>query len=295
MRDLSAPVRVTWDVPGHPALAGTLWRRLREGRVLFVDARVTREGLGGLPGLAAALAEGPGPRLAFTLPGPLFAKTAEAVGLDRLTGVEVNLLPPYPEEGECAGLAAGPTAVAASVWSTPQGLAAFPAALALAARTGVAAVAILNPPAPAEPLGSADRECAAAAWRVAGLEGRVALRCHDLFLAEALGLDSFQGYGGCQAAGFLAHLDPEGRLVACRTLPRHLGDLATAPLSEVWSSAERRSLRAALEAMPGPCAGCQRAEGCRGGCRGLSPDLGRDPSCALTTDNRQPTTDGHRP
>lgn len=277
MPDLSAPIRVTWDVPAQPALALALWRRLREGRVLFVDAHVAPAAVEGLSGLAAGLAEGPEgrmPRLALTVTGPVLPATVEALGSRRLAGVEVNLLPPHPESGTLGGAAA----MAASVWSTPEGLRDFPSALALARRLGLKAVTILNPEVPAEPLGPAERDEAAAAWRAAGLEG-VALRCHDLFLAEALGLQPFSGYAGCQAAAFLAHLDAEGRLVACRTLPRVLGDLAATPLAELWSSPARRSLRAALESAPAACAGCSLEQGCRGGCRGLAVDLGRDPSC----------------
>jgi radical SAM protein with 4Fe4S-binding SPASM domain len=246
--------------------------------VLFVDVHVTGEGVTGLPGLAAGLAEGPEgriPRLALTVAGSLLAEVIGALGPGRLAGVEVNLLPPHPE----AGTFAGPVVVAASVWSTPEGLRAFPSALALAARLGLKTVTILNPAAPAEHLGPKDRDRAAVAWQAAGLKGRSVLRCHDLFLAGALGLAPFEGYAGCQAAAFLAHVDVDGRLVACRTLAAPLGDLVVTPLAELWASPERQRLRGALESAPGSCGSCGLVTCCRGGCRGLAADLGRDPSC----------------
>ncbi|MBI5014536.1 MAG: SPASM domain-containing protein [Deltaproteobacteria bacterium] len=278
MPELSAPIRVTWDLPADPARVRPLWRRLQDGRVLLVDANVAPEGSGALTELAGALAEEPGPRLSLTAPGTVAAAAVEALGTEA-RGREVSLLPPHSDEAVVRWTSAG-AAVTPSVWSTPEGLSSLPKALIVASQHGLSAVSIMNPHAPAEPLKPGDRAAAAAAWRASGLEGRVVVRCHDLFLAEVLGLDPFSGYTGCQAAGYLAHVDSGGRLVACRTLPQVLGDLSTVALAELWNGRRLRRLRAVLEAAPAPCTACAVAASCCGGCRGLAADLGRDPGCS---------------
>lgn len=274
MPELGAPVRVTWDLPADPALAACLWGRLREGRVLFAELRVEEDALGSLAALAPELSRG-GPRVSLLAGLPLLPALAGALGAEGLRALELGLLPPFDAPAGDADL----SRASAAVWSTPEGLASFPAALDLAGRAGLRTVLLLNPPAPAAPLTAADRSRAAAAWRASGLEGRVALRCHDLFLGEALDLDPFRGYAGCQAAGFLAHVDRSGRLLACRTLPEALGDLTGSALADLWATDRRRALRALLDAAPSACAGCGLEASCRGGCRGLAADLGADPSC----------------
>ncbi len=157
MRDFTAPLRLTWDLPEDPGLAAELWRRIVDGRVLLAEVHVTSRSLG---------------------------------------------------------------------------------------------------------------------------SHEVDLRVHDVFLAETLGLSPFRRYAGCQAGGALAHLTERGQIVACRTLPQVLGNLLESSLSEVWADEARRSLRERLSETPSECSTCSLAPSCAGGCRGLSPRLGRDPSCA---------------
>ena len=277
MHDLSAPVRVTWDLPPDPVLAAAVWRRLARARVLFVEVRVRPEGLGGLPGLAAGLSTDPGPRLALLgRPDPLLA-AIEAVGPRALAEAEVEMLPPYRPETSVEDLVASTHRLVPALWSLPAELDHLEQALEIAAAYRLGAVAVLNPPAPAEPLSAADRAAAAAVWRrraAPGLEPRV----HDVFLAREFGLD-ISGYRGCQGASALAHVEEDGRVVACRTHPVELGRLPAKPLEEVWASVRRRAVAETLSAVPAECAGCGKAGACRGGCPGLAPPGGRDRSC----------------
>jgi len=282
MPELSAPLRVTWDLPADADLAARLWARLVEGRVLFAEILVDPAALGGLEGLVAALAEvGGGPRLTFLGEPEALLAAREALGPQALAGAEMGMLPPYQPSLAVEELAAVTRRVAPSVWSTPEGLGAFSEALEIARGYGLTSVWVLNPRAPARELGPEDRAAAARTWRERG-SPRVELRVHDLFLAEALGLAPFAGYRGCQAAGALAHLTALGILTACRTLPVDLGDLTETPLVDLWRSPARGSLRTALEAPPAACDPCALAGTCAGGCRGLGARLERDPSCPGT-------------
>lgn len=308
MPELSAPLRVTWDLPPDPGRAAFLWGRLVEGRVLFAQVRVGQGSLSGLAGLAAALG-GPSPGTVRRGPRPTvlgepeaLLAALEALGPQALAGCELQLLPPFRPELAVEELAAATRRLVPSLWSTPGGLAPLAEALELARGYRLTAVAVLNPPAPAPALGPADRAEAAKTWRARGGRG-LELRCHDLFLAEALGLAPFEGYRGCQAAAALAHVTDGGRLTACRTIPPEagdLGDLAEHSLAELWAAPGRRALRRRLAAPPAACTPCALALTCAGGCRGLSAQLGRDPSCpgvrgvADTDGHRQPTTDNRR-
>ena len=69
MRDLSAPLRVTWAVSADAALAQTFWQRLTEGRVLFVEADVAPEAVEAF--CAAVATVPPGMRLTVLgMPNP---------------------------------------------------------------------------------------------------------------------------------------------------------------------------------------------------------------------------------
>ncbi|MHB8766945.1 MAG: hypothetical protein ACYDA8_21750, partial [Deferrisomatales bacterium] len=226
MRELSAPLRLTWDLPPDPALAGLLWRRAEAARVLFAEVRVSVAAAAGLAGLAPGLAGGSRVRVSFVGEPAALAAVGDLLGPQ---AGEFVALPPYgPLEG-LRQLTAACGRLVPGLWSTPEGLGWFGPALALARELGLGSVAVLNPPAPAPALTAADRARAAAAWAEGGDPG-LELRVHDLFLAEALGQDPFAAYGGCQAAAGLAHLSADGVLRACRTLPAALGDLAAQPL-----------------------------------------------------------------
>jgi len=277
MPDLSAPVRVTWELPGDPSLAAALWRRLVEARVLLVEAHVSGRSLGGLPGLAAGLAAAGGPRLSLLgRPDPLLA-ALEALGPRALAQAEIRVLGPFRPEASVEELAAATHRMVPCLWSDPESLPALGQALELAAAYRLGAVGVLNPPAPAVPLGPEDRARAADLWRRSARTG-IEARVHDVFLARAMGVDT-SAHRGCQGASTLCHVGPDGRVTACRTLPAELGSLRSASLRQIWASAIRRSVAGELSAVPAECTGCAEAGACRGGCPGLAPAGGRDASC----------------
>jgi len=278
MPDLRAPLRVTWDLPADADLAAVLWRRLTEGRVLFAEVLVEPAALSGLEGLVAGLAAGGGPRVTLLGEPEVLLDAREALGPQALAGAELGMLWPFRPSWAVEELAAVTRRVAPSLWSTPAGMEAFAEALEIARGYGLTSVWVLNPPAPAPALGPADREAAATTWRERGCS-KISLRVHDLFLAEALGLDPFAGYRGCQAGEALAHLTAQGALTACRTLPVVLGDLTRTPLAELWQAGPRGGLRRELASSPDACASCALVSPCAGGCRGLATPRDRDPSC----------------
>lgn len=273
MPELSAPLRVTWDLPADRDLASGLWERLVEARVLAAEVRVEETSL---LALAAVAGGSPGPRLSVLGAADVAMRAARILGPENLAnGCELLLLPPYETDD------AAPTDACRrvpSVWSTPEGIDSFEDALAAGLRWGSDTVAVLNPPAGAPPLDGAARERAAATWTAAPRDG-VGLRVHDLFLAEILGLDPLAGYAGCQAGGTVAHVTGEGMLTACRTLPTPLGDLRSQSLAAVWAASARKELRARLARPPEPCGPCKLVGVCGGGCRGYAVGRGRDPGC----------------
>jgi len=275
MVELSSPLRVTWDLPANEELARLLWRKLVEGRVLFVDALVSRESIGALGAIGEEFALPGGPRVTLSIPGDL---------IDELSGfgawissLSLNILPPYGDS--YAELSGRVGEVSIALWSTPEGLQDFKEAIYVAKRSN-GSIAIMNPHAKAQALSAAHRASALAAWSEAGEPSRVPLRVHDLFLSEALGLEPFKAYAGCAAASSLAHLTHAGKLVACRTLPLELGDLVDTSLKDIWKLASRSQLAKNLSALPEECEPCSLSVRCGGGCPGLAPEAGlRDTSC----------------
>ncbi|WP_459941521.1 hypothetical protein [Deferrisoma palaeochoriense] len=276
MPELSAPVRVTWDLPPDPDLARALWGRLCEARVLFVEVHVAPTALAGLSGLAHGWAEASGPRPSLLGRADPLLAAFEALGPRAVAEAEVKVLPPYRPERSVEALAGATHRLGPALWCDPEGLGELPEAVRLARAYGLSGVDLLNPPAPARPLSAGDRARAAELWRAEGegLEARV----HDLFLARDMGLD-VSGYRGCQGASFLAHVTAEGRLVACRTHPVDLGDLASTPLTGLWAAPRRAEAAARLGAVPEACGACGLSASCRGGCPGLAGPDGRDASC----------------
>ena len=278
MHELCAPLRLTWDLPPDPALARDLWRRIADGRVLFVEIRLGELSLPALEALAASPASSPAPRVTLLAESSAILAAAESLEARAPFGRDLLLLPPFAPGHLLLGLRRAGANPAPALWATPSGLAAFSEALDAALALGSNALAILNAPAPAEPLTREVRARVSSVWRARRPRG-LELRVHDLFLAEELGLDAFERYSGCQAGGALGHLTDGGKLLACRTLPVELGDASERSLVEIWSGPARRELRSRLGERPEPCSPCSLASTCGGGCRGLAPGLGRDPSC----------------
>lgn len=283
MPELHAPLRITWELPADPAQAAAHWRALTEARVLFVEVAASAAAVEGLLGVADLLGVAGAPRVTLVAAAPTLHAALTQLPQAAVAGLELLVLPPF--DAVVPEALAGVRARAWALWSSGEGLAAFPAALATARAAGGGTVAVLNPPATAGPLTAAERARAVDVWQRDGAP-EVALRVHDLFLAGELGLDPWRAYAGCQAGDGLAHLGADGEVTACRTLPVALGNLAQAGLREIWAGAARCALRQVLDEAPADCAGCVVAATCRGGCRGLvavgrrALDLGaRDPSC----------------
>ncbi|HEY5995390.1 MAG TPA: SPASM domain-containing protein, partial [Candidatus Deferrimicrobiaceae bacterium] len=107
--------------------------------------------------------------------------------------------------------------------------------------------------------------------------GNRSLVVHDYFLWRLLA-GRFPGavgerleFGGCQAGGALAYVDPTGELYPCDALPVRLGSLAgDASFQELWDSPARPALVGAIRATPAGCEGCEALPACRAGCRGMA-------------------------
>jgi len=271
---------VTWKVGDDLALDTALWERLCAGRVLFVDAEVEVESAKTLAkALDASLEPQKSLPLRMTVVGD--AEALEAFGADRRLAAQVDctVTGPFDDGARLRGLAGRYRSLTLGLWSTPEGVKALPEALSIIKVSMAWAVAIMNPHSPAEPLSDEDRAAVVAAWRAHAGADAPKLFVHDLFLSDALGLDPWKGYAGCAAAGSLAHLDADGTLVACRTMPKTVGNLTGKPLKELWAERDRVVLREEIEMLPRACAACGIAADCRGGCPGLADSDGRDGSC----------------
>ena len=284
MPELSAPLRLTWELPASSDLAALLWRRIVAGRVLFVEVRVEAGRHAGLAGLAEGVLGLGTPRVTLLAEAAATGAALELLSAAAAEKIDLTVLPPYAPEAAPAGAW---RSITWGLWSTAAGLEQFSAALRAASRVVETGVAVLNPPAPAEPLTGLQRQAVVATWRREGGAG-MKLRVHDLFLARDLGLEPFREYAGCQAGEGLAHLRADGVVTACRTLPVVLGDLRVQDLRGIWSGEACRALCGTLAEAPAECLSCLVAERCRGGCRGLLPGAGavgltcRDPSCPGT-------------
>lgn len=276
MPELSAPLRVTWNVPSDPALAKLVWDRIIEARVLFLEAEMRADGV---TPLAAALPPRASTLIRLTVladPEVLeeFGKRCpEAAKMDAtalFAGHDGETLRPL------AGLF---RSLSLGLWSTAEGVLDLERALS-AIRSSLAwSVSFLNPHAPAMPLTEDERAKTALVWKEKAGSDAPSAFVHDLFLSEAMGLNPLKSYGGCAAGDTFAHIGEDGVLYACRTLPVALGDLKTDSLKDIWRQTARRELRAKLRALPLSCNPCKRAEVCKGGCPGLAVGDGRDGSC----------------
>ncbi|MBI5419431.1 MAG: SPASM domain-containing protein [Deltaproteobacteria bacterium] len=121
------------------------------------------------------------------------------------------------------------------------------------------------------------------------LEGKK-LVVHDYFLWKLLRAvfpnetgDRVE-FSGCQAASALAHVDWDGNVYPCDSLPIRLGNLQETTFEKIWRSPARQQVLSAIRSLPPSCEPCDQLEECRSGCRGLAClASGRmsepDPSC----------------
>lgn len=171
----------------------------------------------------------------------------------------------------------------------------LPELLALAEREGVGTLTLPNVPLVDDiggltPLVPDARDLAAfrhvfGGGAATGFGGELVV--HDLFLWEILcpGRNR-EHYAGCQAGNSLAHLDAAGHLHPCISWPRDLGSLLAHDLPDLWQTAARHEVLAAIGGLPVDCRTCAIRDCCHGGCRGLASSLrpanaaGRDLLCA---------------
>lgn len=107
------------------------------------------------------------------------------------------------------------------------------------------------------------------------LEGKT-LVAHDFFLWRIL-RGAFPDetaerveFSGCQAASALAHVDWEGNVYPCDSLPIRLGNLQEATFEKIWNAPARSRIHEAIRSVPASCEPCEQREGCLSGCRGLA-------------------------
>ncbi len=113
---------------------------------------------------------------------------------------------------------------------------------------------------------------------------------HDYFLWKALRERFPEASGervefaGCQAGSSLVHVDWDGNVYPCDSLPIRLGNLLETPFERIWRSPAREKVFAAIRAIPGACGRCGIYDECRAGCRGIAYAAREsfdapDPSC----------------
>jgi GeoRSP system SPASM domain protein len=120
------------------------------------------------------------------------------------------------------------------------------------------------------------RDAAGKAAHVRALLSGKRLVIHDYFLWKALH-DVFPdeagegvAFSGCQAGSGLAHVDWDGNVYPCDSIPVRLGNLFETSFARIWGSPARRNLMKVVGAVPPGCESCYAYSQCFGGCRGLA-------------------------
>lgn len=290
------PIRVRWDVDfrGRTSRPKRIARQIREIAPLFVELRIAGEkGLSELSGIFTEIHKS-NPRVAATI--DLFPGAASALRWGYPIDFIWNLDPARRFQD---GLPEGAQAVSFTpdgdtIPDLPDLFEEFAESAAtnlhLPNINAVRAVALkghVPSPRPGQ-----IREAADAISRAGlSLPGKRVV-VHDYFLWKSL-RDLFPGevgerfeFSGCQAGTALAHVDWEGNVYPCDSLPVRLGNLTETPFPRIWGSEARKRLADAIKAAPGECETCGAYSSCFGGCRGLgylpshSFDA-PDPSCPV--------------
>lgn len=278
--EFSSPIRIRWDVDfrGRAGRTKRIARQIREAAPLTVSLRIDGErGLADLPAIVnefhkgsacveAAIRLFPGADriLLWRYPiGVIWAVDGSRSFTDDLPdgakavsfvpdGETIRFLPDVVREFAESG---------AGVLQLPN----VNAVRAVAERGHV-------PLATREQIGRAAEETANAGVALPGKR----LVVHDYFLWRALRdvLPEAAGerveFSGCQAGTAVAHVDWEGNVYPCESLPVHLGNLIDASFERIWAAPARKNIAAAIQAAPVSCDGCVRAADCLGGCRGAA-------------------------
>ncbi len=288
------PARVRWDVDfgGRVGRPKRIARQIREIAPLFVDLRI--EGERGMAELSAIFTE-------INKCGAKVGVTARLTPRGRAAvrwGYPVDLVWDVGAAGPFRGLLPeGARAIAFAPDADTIG--ALPAVLAEFAGSGARELHVRNVNAvravaekghvPVPAAAQVRDACEEIRRAARGLAGKT-LIVHDYFLWKALREQYPEAAGervefaGCQAGSSLVHIDWDGNVYPCDSLPIRLGNLLETPFERIWRSPARENVFAAIRAIPGACGRCGAYDECAGGCRGLAWSArgsldARDPSC----------------
>jgi GeoRSP system SPASM domain protein len=278
--DFALPIRVRWDIDsqGRVGPVQRVASRIREIEPLFVELSAdSPAAFPFLPRIVEAFS-GAFTRVSLTL--GLFPGAAGAAAA--LAGVETAWR--IASRDDFDRLPDG--AAAASFIPDGDSIGRLPAMIEAFSRSGAQALHLPNVnavralsesgrvpvPSPAQYAAFADSPV------LAGIDlGKRSLVVHDYFLWRILA-QRFPGalgerleFGGCQAGGALAYVDPAGGLYPCDALPVLIGSLAgDESFREIWDRPARLALVESIRAVPSGCEGCEALPACRAGCRGMA-------------------------
>ncbi len=288
------PARVRWDVDfgGRVGRPKRIARQIREIAPLFVELRI--EGERGMAELSAVFTEinKCGAKVGVTARLSARSRTAVRWGYPVDLAWDIGPGGPFRDLLPEGARAVSFSPDAETVGALPAVLAEFAgcAARELHLRNVNAVRAIAakgHVPVPgAAQVRDACEEIRKAAIALAGKT----LVVHDYILWKFLrGLYPAAAgerveFAGCQAGSSLVHVDWDGNVYPCDSLPIRLGNLLETPFERIWRSPAREKVFAAIRATPGACGRCGAYDECLGGCRGLAYSANEafdapDPSC----------------
>jgi len=279
LKELASPIRIYWDVNPETEKAGTDCReicgQIISSRILSLQVTEYAPELGGcclsildsLKDTAMALSlaaqhsalDGPALKLLRGVPlRGLFLSMASVAGLEPAVEVKEQL------EGKI------PTGISFAV--NRDNYPDLPDVLSFCVNRGMSFLVI-----PMQRV-MHDRDCfllsekerVALTARLAGIAvpSRLKIIIHDPFLWRVFYPSVAFPEGGCQAANTMLYISPEADVYPCPVVPISLGNLRTAPLRDLISSAQKKEVRKKLSAAPQGCSGCEALVQCGGGCRG---------------------------
>lgn len=278
--EFSMPMRIRWDVDfrGKVGRVKRIARRIREAAPLFVEIRFKGEkGLSHLPAVFAEI-HTCNPRIEATVelfPGA-GAVSRRGYPIDFIWGIPpgepfLRLLPEgavaisfVPDEETFPDLPEVLEEFSGSGLDTLH----LPNVNAVRALAEKGHVPVPDP--------SLLREAASRLPALGISMSGKRLVVHDYFLWKVL-RESFPDesgerveFSGCQAGSALAHVDWEGNVYPCDSLPVRLGNLQETALADIWRSPARGRILEAIRSVPAPCGTCDFLKGCLSGCRGLA-------------------------
>lgn len=299
--EFSMPARVRWDVDfdGRVGRPKRIARQIRGIGPLSVDLRIEGErGMAELPAVFSEINKC-GASVAVTAGLSLRTRAAVRWGYPFELVWEVGPGAPFSDLLPEGARTIAFTPDAETVGALPAVLAEFAGSAARELRlrnvNAVRAVAAKGH-VPIPGARQVQEACEDIARADIDLAGRT-LVVHDYFLWKAL-RERFPGasgervdFAGCQAGSSLVHVDWDGNVYPCDSLPIRLGNLLETPFERIWRSPARQNLFAAIRATPTACGSCNSYGGCLGGCRGLAYTAhgsfdAPDPSCPRGADPR---------